>query len=283
MHAPEPLPFQLPGRRVGADTDLLPAYAPLPGLGILPVNAYLIHAREPLLLDTGLAALGDDFMASLRAHIDPAALRWIWLTHADADHVGNLRAVLAAAPQARIVTNYLGVGKLGLQQMPLDRTWLINPGQTLDLGDRRLLALRPPVYDAPETMAAYDTRSGHLFSSDSFGAVMAQPAETAADIDARERHAGQVLWARIDAPWLAQTSPAHLAAAGRALRELQPTQILGSHLPPARGLDEALVASLEAARQAPPFVGPDQAALTTQAGRMDASETSRARCPSAVA
>ncbi len=47
-------PTLMPSRRVGADTDLLPAYVPLPGLGVLPVNAYVIHAREPVLVDTGL-------------------------------------------------------------------------------------------------------------------------------------------------------------------------------------------------------------------------------------
>lgn len=73
---------------------------PLPGLGLLPVNAYLIHARQPVLVDTGLAALGDDFLHSLRGLIDPAALRWIWITHCDADHIGNLRSVLDQAPRA---------------------------------------------------------------------------------------------------------------------------------------------------------------------------------------
>ena len=88
-------PTLLPSRRVGTDTDLLPAYVPLPGLGVLPVNAFVIHAREPVLVDTGIAALRDGFLKALRALIDPAALRWIWITHADADHVGNLAAVLA--------------------------------------------------------------------------------------------------------------------------------------------------------------------------------------------
>jgi len=54
---------------------------------------------------------------------------------------------------------------------------------------------------------------------------------------------------------------ARCAAAGRTLRDLRPTQIRGSHLPPAGGLDDALYASLEAAREALPFVDPDQAAL----------------------
>jgi glyoxylase-like metal-dependent hydrolase (beta-lactamase superfamily II) len=254
-------PTLMPTRRVGTDTDLLPAYVPLPGLGVLPINAYLIHAREPVLVDTGIAPLRDGFLRALRALIDPAALRWIWVTHADADHVGNLAAVLAEAPQARVVTNYLGVGKMGLQQLPLDRTYLVNPGQALDVGDRRLLAHRPPVYDAPETMAVFDTGTRHLFSSDCFGAVMARPAEAAASIDKRELHDGLALWARIDAPWLAAVERDRLASACRPLRDLAPRLILGSHLPPAVGLDDALYAGVDAAREAAPFVGPDQAAL----------------------
>jgi len=254
-------PTLLPSRRVGTDTDLLPCYVPLPGLGVLPVNAFLIRAREPVLVDTGIAALRDGFLRALRALIDPAELRWIWLTHADADHVGNLAAVLAEAPRARVVTNYLGVGKLGLQLLPLERTYLVNPGQALDVGDRRLLAHRPPVYDAPETMAVFDTGTRHLFSSDCFGAVMARPAETASAIAARELHDGLALWTRIDAPWLAAVGRDRLATACRPLRDLAPRLILGSHLPPAVGLDDALYAGLDAACEAEPFVGPDQAAL----------------------
>ena len=260
-------PTLLPTRRVGPDTDMLPAYVPLPGLGVLPVNAFVIHAREPVLVDTGIAALRDEFMRALRASIDPAALRWIWITHADADHIGNLRSVLDEAPHARIVTNYLGVGKLGLQLLPVERTYMVNPGQTLDVGDRRLLAQRPPVYDAPETMAVFDTRTDHLFSSDCFGAVLEQPAESAAQVAESALHDGLALWATIDAPWLAQMQRHRLAAACRPLRLLQPRLILGSHLPPAEGLDDRLYAGLEAALEAPPFVGPDQAAVE-QAARL---------------
>ena len=254
-------PTLLPSRRVGPDTDLIPAYTPLPGLGVLPVNAFVVRAREPVLVDTGLAALRAGFLHALRSLIDPADLRWIWVTHADADHVGNLREVLAEAPRARVVTNFLGVGKLGLQLMPLDRTYFINPGQALDVGDRHLVAQRPPVYDAPETMALFDTRTRHLFSADCFGAVLERPAERAADIAPPALHEGMALWAGIDAPWLPLIGADRFAAASRPWRDLQPSLVLGSHLPPAAGLDTALYASLEAARQSVPFVGPDQATL----------------------
>lgn len=258
-------PTLMPSRRVGPDTDMIGAYAPLPGLGLLPVNAYVIHAQEPVLVDTGMAVLRDGFMAALRELIDPHDLRWIWITHADADHVGNLRAVLDEAPCARIVTNYLGVGKLGLQLFPPERATLLNPGQALDAGDRRLLAQRPPVYDAPETMAAFDDRTGHLFSSDCFGAVLREPAEVASAIARDALHEGLSLWSRIDAPWLSQLGPGQLEAAARPLRELRPRLILGSHLPPAAHLDERLYAGITAALTAPPFVGPSSSALE-QAG-----------------
>lgn len=252
-------PTLLSSRRVGSDTEMLPAYVPLPGLGMLPVNAFLIRAREPVLVDTGVAVLREGFMQVLRGLIDPAALRWIWVTHADADHVGNVRAVLDEAPHARIVTNYLGVGKLGLQMLPAERCFMLNPGQALDVGDRRLMALRPPVYDAPETMAAHDSRTGYLFSSDCFGAVMQRPAESAAAIEPAALHEGLSLWASVDAPWLAQIGRDRLRAACRPLRDLGPRLILGTHLPPATGLEDRLYAGLEAALEAAPFVGPDQA------------------------
>jgi len=248
-------------RRLDAWTTSIESYAPLPGLGVLPVNAYLVRAVQPVLIDTGMAALRDDFMRTLRSLIDPTELRWIWVTHADADHIGNLREVLAAAPHARIVTNYLGVGKLGLQQFPLDRTYLPNPGQALELGDRRLIAFRPPVYDAPETMGALDGRSGFAFTSDCFGAVLERPADTAMTVPAAELARGMTLWAGIDAPWLSQLDADRWAEMQSPLRRFAPALVLGTHLPPAAGMDELLFRTLNSARAAEPFVGPDQAAL----------------------
>jgi flavorubredoxin len=239
----------------------LGAYVPVPGIGVLAVNSYLIRGLQPVLVDTGIAALREPFMDQLRALIDPAELRWIWLTHADPDHAGNLAAVLAEAPQARVVTNFLGMGKLGLLQLPVDRVYLLNHGQALDVGDRELLALAPPSFDAPETSAAFDRSSGVFFCADSFGALLAEPAATAQAIDPAALREGLIAWSALDCPWLRNTDERRLAAALAAVRELDATVIAGSHLPPAQGLTDALLQHLAAARTAPAFVGPDQAAL----------------------
>lgn len=248
--------------RIIEDTHRLTAYAPLPGLGLLPVNAFVIRAKEPVLIDTGLAAQRESFMQALSGVIDPADLRWIWVTHMDADHIGNLQAVLDAAPEARLVTTYLGMGKAGLLGLPLERCHLLNPGQSLQVGDRELLAVKPPVFDAPETTGLLDRRSGTLFSSDSFGALLQETAEDAEQVAAPALREGMRLWASVDAPWLQVIDEDKFQASVDALADLKPARLLSSHLPPASGrMLEALVSNLKDAPAQPAFVGPDQAQL----------------------
>ncbi|MCA8915257.1 MAG: MBL fold metallo-hydrolase [Planctomycetes bacterium] len=249
-------------QQLGNDTFRLHAYFPLPGLGILPVNSFVLRGSEPILVDTGLAGQRDSFLKELGSVLDPAELRWIWMTHMDADHVGNLDAVLQAAPSARLVTTYLGMGKAGLLGLPLDRCYLLNPGQTLNAGDRALLAVKPPIFDAPETTGLFDHSTGDLFSSNSFGAVMQQPAEFACEMAAADLRDGMHLWASVDAPWLNVTDRAKFQSTVSALRELRPGRILSSHLPVAEGAAcETLFSNLEDVAGMDGFVGPDQVAL----------------------
>lgn len=261
-------PLMTEARRVADDTHLLGSWLPVPGLGVLPANAYLIRAAQPVLVDTGVAALREPFLAALEGLIDPADLRWIWITHMDADHIGNLAAILARAPNARVVTNFLGMGKMGLLGLPQERAWLINPGQTLDVGDRGLTALVPPSFDAPETTGLFDRRTRALYCADSFGAVQQAIVDDAAQIGAAALRDGMKLWTSVDAPWLQQADRALLRATFGRVRDLQPEIILGSHLQPARGLTEQLLQHLGEAADAPAFVGPDQAALEAMVASM---------------
>jgi hypothetical protein len=176
-----------------------------PGIGFLDVNAFLLHAREPVVIDTGLGLPDRDFVSDLSHVIDPSHVRWIWLTHPDRDHTGGLFSLLDAAPQARVVTTYIGVGIMSAERpIPLDRVHLLNAGQSLDVGDRTLVGLRPPLFDNPATVGVYDDRSRTFFSSDCFGAPVSTAAYATgtdvADIPDDELRDGQLLWASIDSP-----------------------------------------------------------------------------------
>ncbi|NLD72594.1 MAG: MBL fold metallo-hydrolase [Chloroflexi bacterium] len=247
-------------RRVAPDTEGLLAFAPVPGFGVLAVNAYLIRAAQPVLVDTGLIALREPFMERLREAIPLSDLAWLYLTHVDPDHIGSIAQVLAEAPNARVITTYVGMAKMNLHGLPIDRVYLLNPGQRIDVGDRQLLAVRPPTFDAPETTAAYDTKTGNLFSADCYGALLGEPAPAAEDVPAEALREGLRTWTTVDAPWLPMVDGVKFAASLDTFRRLEPKVVLSAHLPPATGMMDALSEYLTATLSAPAFVGPDQAA-----------------------
>ena len=256
--------------RVTDDIHVLPSYFPIPGFGLVPVNAFVLKAKEPVLVDTGLHKDSVAFLEALESVIEPRELRWLWLTHPDQDHVGSLRPLLDMVPDLRLVTTFLGYGILSLfEEVPLDRVYLVNPGQELDVGDRTLTAVKPPTFDNPATTGFFDSKSMAFFSSDCFGALLAEPAEDAGAIDEAVLRERQILWTSLDSPWLHKVDQAKFASELDGVRQMNPEFLLSSHLPPAgRGLIEFSVKSLASVPDAPPFVGPDQAALTAMLAQM---------------
>lgn len=244
--------------------DVITTTAEIPALGSLAINAFVVHGAEPILVDTGTVAGAPEFMTALESVIDPADLRWIWLTHTDFDHIGSFATLLGSNPHLRVITSFLGVGIMGLSAtpLPMDRVHLVNPGQSVTVGDRRLTAVKPPVYDNPITTGFVDDKSGILFSSDCFGALLPAVPHDASDLDAATLQAGQVRWATIDSAWVHDVDRGSYGLALDELRSLEPTMVCSSHLPPAPGaMLDLFVDSLAMTPDADRFVGPDQAAL----------------------
>jgi flavorubredoxin len=249
--------------KAAPDVDVVTTTANVGGFGNLAINAFVIHADEPVLVDTGTVRDSDDFMVALRTLIDPADLRWIWLTHTDFDHIGSLHRLLDENERLRVITSFLGVGIMGLAApLPMDRVYLVNPGQSVEVGDRTLTAVRPPAFDNPITTGLQDGRSGILFSSDCFGALLDEVPERVEDLSDEALRQGQVFWATVDSSWLHTVDRAVFASELDRIRLLEPTMVLSSHLPAAPGSAiDRLLGALAAVPDAPAFVGPDQAAL----------------------
>jgi Metallo-beta-lactamase superfamily len=252
--------------RVGPDISVLSDQLEVPGIGFLPVNAFVLQAAEPVVVDTGLSLPDRGFMDALGSVVDPQDVRWIWLTHPDRDHTGALFDLLEAAPQARLITTFIGAGIMSTERpLPMDRLYLLNPGQSLQVGDRTLTGFRPPLYDNPATVGFYDDRTRACFSSDCFGAPMPTSdlagCSDVGDAPVDELRAGQLLWATIDSPWVHSTDPAAFLRTVQPLREMDPAVILSTHLPPAPGHTTEFLDLLETAPKADPFIGPDQHAL----------------------
>src|SRR4030042_3316790 len=144
--------------------EVLPAHFPIPGAGFLPVNAFVIKAREPVLVDTGMGIDSEEFMKALESIIDPQDLKWVWITHDDADHIGNIQKVLEASPMARLAANALSVLRMSTAwSVPMHRVYWLNPGDRIRVGDRELTAIRPPLFDNPTPSGLYDDKSEAFF------------------------------------------------------------------------------------------------------------------------
>lgn len=248
--------------RISPDIEVLPAHFPIPGAGVLAINAFVIKGREPVLIDTGMGIDSEEFLRTLASVIDPHDLKWIWLTHDDADHTGSLQNVMEAAPHARLAAYSLAVLRLSTAwQVPLERVFWLCPGDSLDLGDRKLTAVRPPLYDNPTTIGVYDDKSAAFFSADCFGAIIPSPVQSTDDLAEAELAQGMTGWASLDNPWVHLIIPAGFKQSLNALRRMGPKQILSSHLPPARGKVEKFLDLLETVPSCTPSIAPNQAVL----------------------
>jgi len=250
--------------------DVLTADVDIPGLGHLPINAYVLHGDAPVLVDTGSIAQSDEFLTALRSVIDVADLRWIWLTHTDFDHIGLLHELLAENPDLRVITTFFGVGIMGLfDPLPMDRVNFVNAGETIALADRMLTAVKPPAFDNPITVGFHDDRTNALFSADCFGALLPALPERADDLSDSELRDGQVTWGSIDSAWMQKADPALIAADLERTRAVNPSLVLSAHLAPAPGsMLGRMCDAIAAVPSAPPFAAPDQAALDAMLAAM---------------
>jgi len=254
-------PTMLETRTVAPDTLCLPSYMPIPDFGLIAVNAFVVKGSEPILVDTGLGALTDAFLAALENAIDPTDLKWIWLSHMDPDHLGSLTAILDRAPNAKIVTNFLGMAKMMLLGRDVSRVHLLQPDEALELGDRTLVPFRPPYYDAPETRGFFDTKTRTLFTADAFGALLPDPAEDARAIAPGVLKEGMSIWAGIDAPWLGSLDGTTFGTTLDRIARIDPATIVSGHLPEAAGMTQTLLGYLDGIRSAGPADGPDHALI----------------------
>jgi glyoxylase-like metal-dependent hydrolase (beta-lactamase superfamily II) len=209
----------------------LTEWAPLPGLGVLPTRSFFVDGAEPMLIDTGIAPLAADFMAALNGITDPAKLRWVFMSHMDPDHTGALDAVLAAAPEAVVLTGMIGAAKHALLGRNPERVRVLTPGESITLGRRTFNVIRPPWFDAPETLSLVEANEGVYFCADAFATLLDGPATAAEDISAKQMLDGMTRWAEVDAPHLGDLDAGRFARRVEQVRALGPKALLSSHLP----------------------------------------------------
>lgn len=222
---------------------------------MVPLNAMLIRGAQPVVVDTGMPENRDQFLADLFSLVDPLDIRWVFVSHDDVDHTGNLNALMEAAPNAVAVVNWFMAERMGasLDVSPLRQRW-VGDGERIDVGDRTLVAVRPPVYDSPTTRGLFDPTTGVYWSSDAFATPMLAPTRDVADVDPQFWDEGLLMFAQHLSPWITMAEDARYQASVDRVAALGPSVIAGCHTPvvPRSHVDRALDATRRAPRAAVP-------------------------------
>jgi glyoxylase-like metal-dependent hydrolase (beta-lactamase superfamily II) len=262
--------------KVAENVTALVTPVPVPGLGVLPVNAFVIKTQEgAILVDTCVTQPSGEFLAGVGGVVDPADIGWIWLTHPDRDHTGGLLEMLAAAPNARLVANFTSIGHIlvGPEPVPLDRVQLVNDGDRVRLGDFEVQAFRPPLYDNPGTVGFFEPASRILVSSDCFGAPQPTMEDAVvpdvAALPDEQVVAGQLMWGSADSPWVHSIDKGKFAQSLDAVRRFDPALVLSTHIPSIHGEIGRHLDTLAKLPDSPPAVGPDQSVLEAMLAEME--------------
>lgn len=266
--APEAPPTYVPPTRVDADTWVIHQVQDALGAPLsVYLNSMVIAGSEPAIIDTGSFNNRERWLDDVFGIVEPAEVRWVFLSHDDSDHTGNLVQVMEACEQATLVCSWALVERFSNAfGFPLDRCRWINDGDAVDIGDRRIAALRPPVYDSPTTRGFLDERTGVYWGVDAFATPCpAEPVPTVADLDPGFWAEGMAMFTHHAlSPWLGLVDRNRYAAEVDRVRAMGMSTIATAHSPV---ITEASVADafglLRALPDAPVPPIPDQSVLDT--------------------
>jgi flavorubredoxin len=248
---------------IAAETFLIPALAAEPSGAFVSAHSLVIRGAEPVIVDTSCSLLRDDWSAQVFSVVEPADVRWIFISHDDHDHIGNLPLVLDRCPNATLVGNWSMTSRLaGDVPLPLERMRWLDAGGSFDAGDRTLHLVRPPLFDSPATRGLFDPTTRMLWAVDTFGALVQGAVLEADDADPELYAESFRVFNQWNTPWLAWLDRERFARHLATSASLDVTVVASAHGPILRGERIARAFADTAALAAKPVPPtPDQAVL----------------------
>lgn len=132
-------------------------------------NSYLIRDKKTALIDTVWQPFDKEFVHNLKQETDINKIDYIIANHAEIDHSGALAELMREIPDTPIYCTANGVKSL---KGHYHKDWnfvTVKTGDTLDLGESKLVFVEAPMLHWPDSMFTYMTGENILFSNDAFG------------------------------------------------------------------------------------------------------------------
>ena len=132
-------------------------------------NSYLIQDEKVALIDTVWQPFDEEFVKNLKKVIDLKKIDYIIANHAEVDHSGGLPELMKEIPGTPIYCTANGVKSLKGHYHEDWNFQVVKTGDTLDLGEGKLIFIEAPMLHWPDSMFEYYTKDAILFSNDAFG------------------------------------------------------------------------------------------------------------------
>ena len=220
--------------KVAPDTFVIHSVQKAVGVPLfVQLNSLVIKGREPIIIDTGTRANRTKWLSDVFSLVEPEDVRWIFVSHEDSDHVGNLEQVMTACPNATLVCDWAVMERFSnFFEFPVERCRWVEHGESFDIGDRTLRVHRPPIFDSPSTHGIFDTSTGVYWAVDAFATGIPD-----ANMDLHDLNYGD--WAEgmgfgaFDgvSAWLPQVDPKKFNAAIDTIANLKASCITSAHSP----------------------------------------------------
>jgi flavorubredoxin len=206
------------------------------------LHSLVIKGAEPIIVDTGTPVNRRQWLQDVFSIVDPGDVRWIFLSHDDVDHSGNLHEVAEACPNATLVNTWFMHERHACEfAFPKERSRWVNDGDSWRAGDRTLTAILPPLFDSPVTRGLYDDRTGVYWAADSWAVPLPGPMDDVSELDPAAWQAGVEMFNVWNTPWCKLVDQAKYEQHVDRVQNLDIEVIASCHSPPIRRpqLDQA--------------------------------------------
>ncbi len=217
---------------IAVDTYLVRRLRTVPGSSLWVCdNSLVITGAEPAIVVSSIVDSG--WREGVFDVVEPADVRWIYVSSDDLDHPRGLAEVMLACPRARLVASRAALRHhVDPSAFASERCREIDDSESFTIGDHRLLSVRAPLWSMPGAWNLLDQRTGVYWAATTFGCLLPnEPPETVAELDVDHWIDGMAMFAHHLAPWLDLVDHSRFAARCDRAQALGMTTIAGAHSP----------------------------------------------------
>ncbi|MEZ5298591.1 MAG: MBL fold metallo-hydrolase [Ilumatobacteraceae bacterium] len=207
-------------------------FAPPGAPGAVHMNSMLIRGAQPVVVDTGAPTNREQYLEDLFSLVEPEDVRWVFISHDDVDHYGNMHEVMAACPNATLVASWFACDRIAVDRLDIPPTLAVAERRRIDRRRRPHPARHPaPAVRLADDAGLFDPTTGVYWASDCYATPVQGPTAFVDELDPDAWAGGFQTFQAWNSPWVTMLDESRFAEACSVVERLEPRMIASCHGP----------------------------------------------------